>query len=368
MKYAVISDIHLGHPNTPSEHIVKNLTKYLLSQANTSLDVIFIAGDLFDRLLDLNNTNVNPILDFIHKLLTYCSSSDIYLRILEGTPSHDWQQSKLLLKINELLDKPANVKYHCTLDIDYIDCIDKYVLYIPDEWSHDHTKIEEQIKEKLLQNNIIKVDIAILHGQFTYQLKTNQLSQFHYKEDYFLNITKGYIHIGHYHTYTTFDRIIANGSFERLAHGEEEDKGYVVVTDNSYTFITNKDAYRYITINVTAKTTIATLDAKIYKLPKYSYIRLLMDSDHPLTHQINELKVRYSEYNIKRTTKEAISDKNTITYILNDTPLQLSHGYINESNIKDILMAKVDEEFKDTQLNSIAKTYLIPLQEMQLNG
>lgn len=358
MKYIVVSDIHLGHTNTPSEHIVQNLIKYILSQNNKELDVIFIAGDLFDKLLDLNNYSVNPILEFIHKLVTYCSANNILLRVLEGTPSHDWQQSKLILKINELLEKPADVKYFCILDVEYISSISKWVLYIPDEWSHSHQEIEKQIQDKLKQNQITKVDIAILHGQFTYQLKVKNTESFHYKEDYFLSLVSGFIHVGHYHTHTTFDRIIANGSFDRLAHGEEEDKGYVKVIDSSYLFIPNTNSYTYRTINVNQNTTVQTLDSRIYKLPKYSYIRLVMSIDHPLSHQMNELKVRYNEYHVKKTNKQELSESSNVTYILDDTPLLTPTEYINESNILNILQSKITTVFMDKVKLDIANYYL----------
>ena len=358
MKYIVISDIHLGHDKTPSEHISKNLSKYVLNPSNSDLDVIFIAGDLFDKLLDLNNYSVNSILQFIHELLNYCSKNNILLRILEGTPSHDWQQSKLIIKINELLEKPVDVKYFCALDIEYIPRIQKCVLYIPDEWSHDHTAIERQIQDKLKDNNISTVDIAILHGQFTYQLKSGMSNHFHYKEDYFLSIVKGFIHIGHYHTHTNFSRIIANGSFDRLAHGEEEDKGYVKVVDSTWSFITNQNSYIYKTINVTPKVDIQSLDKKIYKLPKYSYVRLVIPDDHPLYHQVDQLKVRYSDYHIKKTTKKDISEDNNVTYIISDTPLITPTEYINESNIFSILKDRVLTTIQDNSIKDIALEYI----------
>ena len=53
------------------------------------------------------------------------------------------------------------------------------------------------------------------------------------------------------------ERIVAAGSFERLAHGEEEPKGYLVAKDRTYTFIPNTDAYIYKNITLRSKTTLS---------------------------------------------------------------------------------------------------------------
>jgi len=345
MKYLVTSDIHLGHLKTPTIHIIQSFKKHILNEKNTDLDAIFIAGDLFDRLLDLNSKDVQYIIEFFNYLLTYCTINKIILRVLEGTPSHDWQQSQILIKLNDIRTEKCDLKYFKALDIEYIPQFNKYVLYIPDEWTNNHDDLERQIREKLNEHLITQVDIAILHGNFKYQFAGKPYHGFYYKEEYFLSLVKGFIHVGHHHIYNPFSRIIPNGSFDRLAHGEESEKGYIIVDNNNYTFIENTSAYIYKTINITSSTTIDKLDKIIAKYPPGSYIRLLLSKDHPFNLIIGELKLRYSDYNIKKITKENVVEKNTTTYILSDIELDFNNKFVLEKNIYNILVDLINEKY-----------------------
>lgn len=354
LKYSVTSDNHLGHLKTPTLHIIQSFKTSILTEENKNLDVLFIAGDLFDRLLDLNSKEVQLIIEFFNYLLTYCYANNILLRVLEGTPSHDWQQSSTLVKLNEIRTHKCDLKYHKFLDIEYIERIGKYVLYIPDEWTNSHDELELQIQEKLNQYSITKVDIAILHGQFKYQFAGKPYHGFHFKEEYFLNLVSGYIHIGHYHMFSKFDRILANGSLERLAHGEEAPKGYVIVEDDNYTFIENKNSYTYVTLNITNATTLDRLDKHISKYPVNSYIRLLLSKDHEFNINFNEIKLRYLDYNMKKIIKENISDKNSVTYILDEgDELQVSDSFILDSNIHQTLINNIKAKHELTDLETV---------------
>jgi len=343
--YIVTSDIHLGHLKTTTTHIISSFKKYILNDLNKNINILFISGDLFDRLLDLNSKEVYEIIEFFNYLLNYCYKYNIFLRILEGTPSHDWQQSTILLKINEIRKEKVNLKYFKTLDIEYIEEYNKYILYIPDEWTNDHIDLEKQIQEKLNILNIEKVDIAILHGQFKYQTLNKKYNGFYFKEEYFLNLVRSYIHIGHYHTFSTFDRIIANGSLERLAHGEEEPKGYIKVEDNKYVFIENKNAYIYKTINITDKFTLEKLDKIIFEFPKKSYIRLVVSKNSYFNLNFDSLKIRYLDYSLKKIIKENLLNQNSIIYIINENNLEFNNSYLLENNIYDILVNIINEKY-----------------------
>lgn len=349
MRYLVTSDIHLGHPKTPTKHIIASFKKHILNSKNKDIDVLFIAGDLFDRLIYLNTSETQLIIGFFHYLLNYCYNNNIILRVLEGTPSHDWYQSNLLVKLNELRDNKVNLIYHKVLEIEHLKEFNKYILYIPDEWIKTQEDLELQINNKLKEHNISKVDIAILHGQFKYQTKGLHVPGFSYDESYFLNLVKGYIHIGHYHVFTHFDRIIANGSLERLVHNEENPKGYVIVNNDTWKFIENPDAYTYITINITNKYTLTKLDKVINQYREDSYIRLYMSKDHEFNNIYQELVLRYNRYNLKKKIKEEVSGNNSVTYILSDDSLDYSNQEYIETNIYEALINKVNSSYQLTE-------------------
>lgn len=353
MKYLVCSDIHLGHKRTPTSHIINSFKNSILTTKNSDIKVLFIAGDLFDRLLDLNSKEVREIIGFIHYLLDYCHANQIKLRVLEGTPSHDFQQSELLVKLNDIRDNKVDLRYFKTLDIEYLAEYNKYVLYLPDEWTNTQQDLENQITEKLNNLGITQVDIGILHGQFTYQVKGNFPGLF-FSETYFLNLVKGFIHVGHYHTYSYFDRIIANGSLERLAHNEEEPKGYVVIDGKAYSFIHNNDAYIYKTIKVTAATTVDKLDKQIRKYPPNSFIQLQLPEDHPFNITFQELRVRYMDYNLKRKRKSSTEETATVAYILTDDQLDTSNKFIIDTDVAKAVISNIDAKH-DLSLRELSK-------------
>jgi len=347
LKYSVVSDVHIGHLRTPTLHIINSFKSSILTKQNTDSDVLFIAGDLFDRLLDLNSKEVQLVIEFFNYLLTYCHLNNILLRVLEGTPSHDWQQPSLLVKLNDIRIHKCDLKYHKFLDIEYIERIDKYVLYIPDEWTNSHNVLESQIQEKLNQHSISKVDIAIMHGQFKYQIVGKKYIGFYFKEEYFLNLVSGYIHVGHYHVFSKFDRVIANGSLERLSHGEEAPKGYVVVEDDKYTFVENRNAYTYVTLNITNTTTLEKLDKMISKYPINSYVRLLLNKEHEFNVNFNELKLRYLDYYLKKLIKENMSQVGgSLSCALSEDEIELSSTFTIDSDIYSLLRNNIGIKYQ----------------------
>lgn len=346
VKYIVLSDIHLGHNNTSTQYIINNLNTEIFKHKD--IDIIFIAGDLFHRLLDFNQNDVYDIVSFLYRLLIHCYNNNIILRVLEGTPSHDWQQSKIILELNNNLKTPIDVKYISKLEIEYIEKYNINVLYIPDEWSNDIESLEKEIRSELISKNIEQCDIAILHGLFNYQDPFNHVS-FKYREEFFLNIIKHYINIGHYHTHSFFNRIIAQGSFDRLSHGEEEPKGYCYIeidTKNKdldkWTFIENKNAKIYKTFIVNNKTSIENLTKKILSLPHDSHIRLKINENNPFNNIYEEFKLKLYNYNIKKQIIQ--SDKiNALNSTKNDkTKLSMTLS-LNRDNIKELLKNSILE-------------------------
>ena len=93
--------VGLGHTRTNTFHVVDNLRKALPDNEETAkLDLILLAGDIFDHLLTLPQEEVDEIQAWITELLAICAKYNILLRVLEGTPSHDWKQSRQFVNLN----------------------------------------------------------------------------------------------------------------------------------------------------------------------------------------------------------------------------------------------------------------------------
>lgn len=356
LKYVVISDVHLGHRRNPTSRIIENL-KAFTDNLPKGLDIFFIAGDLFDRLLDNSMPDGIEISLWLHHLLLYCAKHRIRLRILEGTPSHDWRQSSMIGSIRYISGVPVDVEYISALHIEKIDELGISILYVPDEWDVDPNNTYKQVKGLMHDLSLSQVDIAIMHGQFTYQIPNAPATVPRHSEDLYLGIVKHYIHIGHVHTHSYFDRIVAQGSFDRLAHGEEEPKGGVYVNirrndsyvDRSYTFIENPNALIFKTINVRGESLddiVGYLDKQILRYPTGSYIRLKGKPGNATFRSFDEIKKRYALYVLSRVGDDV--DKPLATVSIDkddDNHNQLS---ITPDNIVTLLADSIKSKYNVT--------------------
>ena len=293
-----LADVHLGHRKTSSFTIIDNLRSYFLPQIEGS-DLILIAGDFFDRLLSLPSEEVEAIHQFIGDFLMLAREKNVIVRVLEGTPSHDWQQSRLFEQINKL-GIYADVKWFASLDIEYIEKLGTYILYIPDEWDHIEA-IYEQARQLLYEFSLQKADWIVMHGQFDFQLPKAHNIPKHSSERY-QQLAHYYTICGHVHRPTQKGNILIPGSFDRLAHGEEEAKGfYRIDTDpdrvnDRITFIENETAKTFKTIDlrgVDKERCWQILERDLAFVEANSHISILLYKDDPLRDLADELKKRY---------------------------------------------------------------------------
>lgn len=287
---AVLSDIHLGNRRNPAAEIVKNLRQEFPDSPETGeLDVIFLAGDVFDELLQLTNLDVDEIDFWIADFLRMCKKRKILVRVLKGTPSHDWDQPRRFTTLNEAAKIGADLKYVSTLSIEHIEHLGIHVLYVPDEWELTTEKTLAQVRALLKAKGLEKVDYAIMHGQFDYQLPGHVKAPKHDSAAY-LELVADHIFIGHVHTFSTFVRIVAQGSFDRLSHGEEAPKGHVRFyryDDDNFRleFRENKGAKRFVTLNCEGmglEQTLEKIHTAVADLPDGSYVRVESESTNPL--------------------------------------------------------------------------------------
>lgn len=348
INYLVLSDIHLGHNINNTENIINNLQLYFKDNYKefSKLDMICIAGDVFDKLLVSSSIDFILSTEWLTELIVFCKQHDIILRILEGTPSHDRNQSKVITSIIRKLNIELDYKYIDTLYIEHHNRLGIDILYIPDEYKHKAEDTYKEVLELLTERKLKKVDIAFIHGQFHYQLPMVKLDSSHNMEDY-LNIVKYYISVGHIHTPSVYERIIAQGSFDRLAHNEEEDKGGVVITltekESSFKFVYNKNAmifktYRFDKESIEEITNV--LDKDLKKMKDKSNIRIISNSEEFLSGNIKDLRLRYPNINIK-IEKSKNKEENKFN-IIEELP-KIETFSITKDNILDLITLELNK-------------------------
>ena len=354
-RIACVSDIHLGNKRNRTSDIIEALEQEFPDNEETGkIDLLVLAGDVFDRLLNLPEDDVVEIDLWIVGLLQLCSKWNIALRVLEGTPSHDWMQSQRFESIRKIKNIKLDFEYVKTLSIEYMEKFGIHVLYVPDEWDVTTDRTLKQVHELMEARHLTQVDYAFMHGNFEYQLPAHlKKIQRHSSEEY-LKIVKHYIFIGHIHIHSSFDRIIAQGSFDRLSHGEEGPKGHVraIVTEDErrFFFIKNKKARIYKTIeckDIDLENTFASIKKILDKIPDDSCIRIKADSNHPILANINQLIAMYpglvwSKLAVSKEAEEQLQEDE-------DEPVN-SAITITKSNIIPLLMDRMINSKYDSAL------------------
>lgn len=351
-----VSDNHLGNKSTPTSMMIDSLNATVTNHhVMYSADAIIFCGDLFDRLLNLPLAGVSEIHEWFISLLYLAKDTKCAIRILEGTPSHDWKQSKLLCKLNDFFKLGADVQYIEELSIVEDQTLGLTIGYIPDEWRETHKQTTDEFKELMLTRGIRKVDYMVMHGMFEFQIPKVNIPTFTAND--WCEIVNYNILIGHDHNHKTFRNIIVPGSHNRLSMNEEANKGYVISDifngEVTNTFIINPFAKRYDTLDLTGlpvHDALSIVKEKLTELKEAeSKLRLRIDEESTIQSAINEFKQKYTLVTIvyeKTKRKKALEDMEEIFTASRDVI------NINASNVADMIIREICSQSKVDLLDS----------------
>lgn len=346
--YLVISDIHLGARSTSAREILDHLTAFFddftAKSQFTSIDVLFIAGDLWDDTVDLSSEATVLFLPWIRRLFAWCCRHDIKVRILKGTPRHDREQGDSVEALAGYFEN-LDFKYISTLAVERIEDLDLNVLYVPDEVRPTAEAVARDVEEILMDRGLPQVDIAIMHGMFKHQLGTIPMNVKVHDEAWYLERVKYYINIGHVHVSSQFSRILTQGSFDRLNHGEERPKGAFLVKELKpgewgHFFIENPLAKIYKTVEVSEDVELALqkIDREIRSLPHGSFIRILANSTHPIFKGFETLRRKYPLFTF---SKKAISEEEEVAARQQTEPSTYVSMVLNRSTLTEAVFSEV---------------------------
>lgn len=371
IKIASFHDVHLGHRRTLSPDVIKGFKPILENEAEiASWDLLVFPGDLFDRLLFLTDPHLEEILLFLSQLIQRCAKHNVIIRILEGTPGHDHKQSILSFIVNRILgsvstEVEANLKHVSDLSIEYIEELGITMLYVPDEWNTDVMETYDEVLKLMNARGLSQVDFCLLHGAFNYQIDATLNPKAH-PEDLWCNLVKYYIFAGHVHFASQYQNILVAGSFDRLAHGEEQPKGWLTleITDldeHRILFHENKYATKYTTLDVRGKSTddiIELIEFQCKDYPPRSHIRLHALPEDPINDGLKILKQRYSFFffTIKKDDKQKQQKKRSLQMVTDKfEPIAL-----NRDNIERIISSRVEQlqDIDKTQVMNVLLKYL----------
>ena len=373
IKIVDFGDVHMCHSTTPTEKIGEEIVNcFPYGKWASSIDILSLHGDFWDKLMPNNHPDVYTTEQIIYYLLNWCKHHDIVFLIVDGTPLHDAGQMQKFVHINEHAKINADLIFVEDIAIRYIPKFDINVLFIPDRPRSHPDETYKTVLSIMDKQNITSVDLAIMHGCFQYQMPKIAPEHKHIEDNY-LSIVKGPILIGHIHNHSSYERIIAPGSFSRLRHGEEEPKGYVEVIlqpsgDFKAKFIENKEATIYKTIrlsNIDIEESLEKIDRVITNIPIHSRIRLECQQGHPLLadKELTALKMKYLGNCIHwsflvSTDKSVVAEDEEVFKEETDyIPL-----VINDKNITELVIEKVSSH-SDTKIIKLAQSLMESLVE-----
>jgi DNA repair exonuclease SbcCD nuclease subunit len=240
----------------PAVNICERLRDYFLPKAITA-DLVVIGGDITDKAMGLGENATRYLIGFFIDLFTELGKRKIPIVLLRGTISHDREHLKVLKEIHDCGNFGNTLYYVDTLSLGTIPECDLKVLYIPDDLPFKTSDAAiAVVKEQMAERGWDAVDYVFFHGYFQHALPEGIPAPPHctFSADQF-GFVKRAVLCGHVHTRSQHKNVFYNGSFDRLRHGEEEEKGFLYVKDNGkdlkVTFVENARATPFVTIDLT---------------------------------------------------------------------------------------------------------------------
>lgn len=261
VKYLLLTDVHLGNPGIDPKMLHLKFKKYLYPTLK-NINILVLGGDFWDTLLHMDSPSSLTAVSIIDELIEMAYEYDYVLRILRGTITHDRNQNQFFQSSDDGRIRTVN-----SIDIEYLERFDQWILYIPDDIPGDHMEIA---KQKMRDLQLDKVDVIIHHGYFSHMLPPGIPME----PPHTLTIDKVnavfspiVVFNGHVHTPSVYRNVISGGSFERFAHGEEHNKGFFLIDVNksqrtaSSNFVINEDATVYATCDLRSHETVEAASA-----------------------------------------------------------------------------------------------------------
>jgi len=277
IKIAFLPDIHIGNGKASPQKIHDDFEEFVYPNLN-DIQMLVIGGDFFHTMLNMNCDAGVMAARIIDELIILARQQQFYIRVIRGTFSHDRLQNRfweIRSDSQELLDDRPLVKVATSISTEIFPKWDLSLLYCPDD--QPTSDLTGTLVNYITGQGLDKVDIVCSHGYYEHLLPGNMdhIPNNMVKWSVLSNYVRGCVLNGHVHFHSVHDRVVSGGSFERFVHGEEEDKGFYIVTYDltsrkvkKYDFIINTKALPFITVDSTNFSSMEECSEYIDKLIK----------------------------------------------------------------------------------------------------
>lgn len=332
-----ISDIHFGCMD--SKRLLWELENTFIKYIVQGIDIIVIAGDLFDRILTYNSKHSILFNKFWLLFIRECLRYEVkYIRVLKGTKSHDHDQLMNLIPYEDI--SLIDIKIINTVDSELIEGVS--ILYLPEEYMEN----QEEYYSSYFNN---QYDMCFGHGMFKetaftehdgeFPIRTSPIFDLNEMDD----VVKGPIMFGHIHNRVTFkNKLFYSGSYSSSNFSDNVKKGYNFFayrkSDESYTvkFIENVNCRCYKTIYLSLDDTADNI---------ISYI-----NNYKVDNCIDKLKVRFYPEDSGENYQFLLINKNFV----DDNEIIIEKSLKTKSKSKNVM----DDKNNSDDISSITDKIL----------
>lgn len=262
LKIVSLGDLHFGHARVSSETLYNELKDIVYPELKDT-HLVTLGGDIYDQLTTVGSQAHYYASKFVKDLFAISHRTGMQVRILHGTFTHDRDQLTVFKSLAYPKSRYAIVNnISCEELSDFMSGEFGYngsirIGYLPDNLSYkESSDAVDHLRKVMNVAGYSDLDILVGHGTFEHVIPphSGHKPACLYREDQFTDIVHGIIIMSHIHTSSRKSNIYYCGSFERMAHGEEENKGFYVFTkeegssDYHARFVVNHHATPFVTI------------------------------------------------------------------------------------------------------------------------
>lgn len=383
MKIVDLSDLHFGNKLVSSEHMYESLQTYAYKHIQ-KCDLVILHGDLFHCLLDLNHTASRMIIVFLNDLFAMSIEHGFKIRILRGTFSHDRNQLMTVSSLSKRFSGSSEIdlKIYDKVSVDEEHIGDEHVsiCYLPDDLPYkSEQEVLDVVRELLSNRKLDKVDMIVGHGYCKHVLPYGITGPpVTYTFEGMSSVCKHMAVFGHIHTPSIKKSkgltIIYIGSMERMAHGEEERKGFLTIDTSTWTstFIENKNTLIFSTYKSTSmdmefltQDFIKWMSTLPLSKDKPNHIRVIHESRDARKLLGKIISDMFSEYTCVYTSMKLSDGNSAIT----DTSLVVAAPTLTiptEDNI--IILIKQHIDSSDSIQNKISESIIEKIWTLNFDG
>lgn len=230
----VMADFHHGAPDPQRfNYEIENwlLPSLDMTFAHVPIDYVVIAGDFFDRKMDMTHPATNIAFKTLYEIMNRCYHNNCALHILKGTRSHDHDQLDVVENMT-CMHRLPNSDFrlvHIYREPVRVEILaEYYALMVPETYPRDYAEYTTSLTRE-------SSDTMHFHGRWDFAAFRDEVlnsermirsAPVHQTGD-FERLISGPITGGHIHTGDHNRKIWYTRSVTRWRFGEPEPKGYL---------------------------------------------------------------------------------------------------------------------------------------------